>query len=434
MQKNEKRKQIRRIELNKIEKAIELLDETPSRTNEAFNMLIDIYENFKIDWKNDYKLITLGEELKDKRKSYIKGKIMNNPPQSLQEIKEEPTINTDKEKEIVNLARVVQLSNKAAHAYIEKAEQLLKAQGIHLERKNIKMLYLAKDKKRYRKLLNAEHKIYRQKIEEMEGTKLETTIKQLLYGNTKLYAIKNTSLELLLDRLGELENPREKFSYGYKKDNRKERYNRDSFIFDIPGYGQMAIHTSQPFLIARMPKYEYPLYIKRNVLFFEGLNEEAKEFLELDEPETTVQDVIKTLKRSELDDEITHYLSVVLMGNNERIKLTPKDLKEIEKTLANKRAKKKDKKENQQKPVKTYKEKKTEKGLVTKPKRSTNLKTMRKRYSDIKKEPKSYEEKKYINTQRKNNYHPKYKKTKIKTYKKHKEQRRNNEDKGNRDR
>ena len=87
------------------------------------------------------------------------------------------------------------------------------------------------------------------KITEMSESGEDEIIKKLAMGNVKLFEIKNIALDKLLERLQELENPQERYSYGYKRDSRRE--------------------------------------VRNNVLFFKGLNQQAREFLELDEPETT---------------------------------------------------------------------------------------------------------------------------------------------------
>lgn len=68
-------KKLRIMKLRTINEIIDCLDEEPSKTNRAFNSLLDVYEGMEINWKDGYKNITLGGKLSmAKRNRYISKK------------------------------------------------------------------------------------------------------------------------------------------------------------------------------------------------------------------------------------------------------------------------------------------------------------------------------------------------------------------------
>lgn len=332
-------KKLRIMKLRTINEIIDCLDEEPSKTNRAFNLLLDVYEGMEINWKDGYKNITLGGKLSGKRNRYIRKRIINNPPESLQDIKEKEDVNEDIDTEIINLARIIQLANKTAHSYMLVARKKLEQSGIYLGVSKLKGIYSPITEKGRRWALANIDEETKKKITEMSESGEDEIIKKLAMGNVKLFEIKNIALDKLLERLQELENPQERYSYGYKRDSRREVRNKDLFVFDIPGYGQFSVHIANKRIIKSLPSYKYPIYEKKNVLFFKGLNQQAREFLELDEPETTKKSVVKTLKESELGDSISHHLAVGLMGkeNENGIRLTTSDLDDIEESFKNRR-------------------------------------------------------------------------------------------------
>lgn len=325
------------IKLRAIDEVIDCLDRDPADTNKAFNLLLDVFENINLHWKEAYENITLGGNSTNKIEKYIKAKIMNNPPESLQEIKENEEINEDVDTEIINLARIIQVANRSAHIYIKTAKKILRNKGINLNTAKIKCIYSPITERGKNWAFRNIDEFTMKKIIELQKSGIDNNIIDLVLGNARLFEIKHIAIDKLLDKMQEIENPQEKYSYGYTIDERRSVYNKDVFVFDIPGYGQLSAHMINKKRIQELPKYKYPIYEKRNILFFKGLNENAKEFLELNEHETTKEEVIRILKRSELGDSITHHLSVVLMGKGEKVRLSSSDLQDIEKSLNDKR-------------------------------------------------------------------------------------------------